>query len=54
MAAFTHRVELAENIEVGKTLSVLESAIGNLVPVICLGFFNTAVIRLAERSPGHK
>lgn len=54
LAAFTDRHRgLAERIEVGKELAVLESRIGNLVPLICLDLVSGKICGLVERSHGN-
>ncbi len=52
LAAYTADRQLAERIEVGDVLSVLESCCGNLVPLICLDLPNVAVRRLLEQTHG--
>ena len=53
-AAFTNMgMKLAERLDVGDILSVLESPLGNLVPLICLDLFHDGVSQLVRESHGN-
>jgi hypothetical protein len=45
LVRYTHRKLFKESLEVGDTVSVLECALGNVVPLICLDFLNTKAVR---------
>lgn len=54
LAAFTDRERgIAERIKVGDRLSVLETRLGNLVPLICLDLPNVAILDLLKKTHGN-
>ncbi len=53
LASFTADRRLSEKLEVGQTLTVLESAAGNLVPLICLDLPNVAISALLKQTHGN-
>ncbi len=54
LTAYTDRRDgIAERIKVGKRLTVLESQIGNIVPLICLDLLSTEICALVEHSHGN-
>lgn len=50
LAPFKNRAGASERLSCGTVITVLESAIGNLAPLICLDFIHTEVRQLLARS----
>ncbi|HSK77225.1 MAG TPA: hypothetical protein VLQ45_12285 [Thermoanaerobaculia bacterium] len=46
-------IHAAERLEIGKTLSILESALGNLTPLVCLDVFNPTLHEVLVQSHGN-
>jgi len=53
LSRYTADRQFAEKIEVGNVLSILESPLGNLVPLVCLDLPHVGIRRLLEQTHGN-